>query len=988
MINGLNRVEITTKNRAKFTTFNINKDIHKNETSLDVLRIFENKKGELFVASSDYMYIFDIEKECFIQITDSLNKPLFSSIIYKGKNGGLWLCSRLYGLTRIILPLKKQTPFSAVPAGIKHYKPEPGNPNTINSITAYCIYTDRSGTLWIGTDNGLNKLEKKKDKQSGEMIEQFTHYTRKDGLSDDEISSIMEDKHGNLWIGTSNGLSKFNPYTRRFKKYDRSDGLWTLDISGESYCSSTGEMFIATNDGVLTFYPDSIQDNTHIPAVVITDFKLFGEPVKIGENSPLKRSITTSNEIVLPFNKNTFSFEFASLSYVNPDKNLYKYMMEGLDDKWSEAGRRRFAEYHRLSPGTYTFRVIGSNNDGVWNEDEASVRIIILPPWWRTAYAYAGYGILIILLIMRYVKWKAGKLKKENIELGKMVKERTKKIKEHQKKIEAQKKLIEEKNKKIKERNRKIIKMDRIKTRFFTNISHEFRTPLTLILGPVEEIMEDQRISVKTHKKLEMVRRNTRRILDLVNQLLDISKVDSGKMMMHLKKADISKTLRMITGSFLSLAETKGIIYNRQIPSVQKQTWFDAEMLEKIIVNLLSNAFKFSPEGGVVIFKARFSDGQHTDFREILEITITDQGPGISAGSKEKIFDRFYQEENAGSKTYPGTGIGLSLVSELVSLNHGEIEVESEPGKGSTFIVRFPLGKDHLKENEYVILENKVEIDFKKTEIADESTETTVTEQEEISPDTDSEKPIILIVEDNSDIRIHISNNFEEEFQVNEAIDGSAGLKMAFETIPDLIITDLMMPKMDGIELCRRLKSDERTSHIPVIMLTAKAALDDKLKGIETGADDYITKPFQMKELKARVHNLIEQRRRLRERFSRELTLEPQDITVNSCDEEFLRRAIATVEDHMSDEQFDIKTFCREMNMSHTTLFRKLCSLTDQSPSDFIKTIRIKRASMLIKQHYGNIAKISYEVGFNNPSYFSKCFKEITGISPTEFSKK
>jgi len=898
---------------------------------------------------------------------DSLNNPISGAIIFEEESGELWIGNKRNGLLKITRPFKKVKQNTVTPTKTVHYKAEPGDSFGLNVNRVDDLFKAHTGTIWLGTfGGGLNKLERKKNESTGEITERFFHYTTKDGLPTDAVSSIIEDKNGNLWIGSENGLSKFNPTTEIFKNYDKSDGLSTLDITGKFYYSPWGEIFIASNDGVLAFYPDSIIDNPIIPLVVITDFRLFNKPVQVGESSPLTKSITTTKEIELPFNKNTFSFEFAALNFMDTDKNRYKYMLEGSDDDWVYAGTRRFVEYHGLNPGTYTFRVSGSNNDGVWNEEGASIKVIIHPPWWRTMYAYTGYLIFIFILIYGYVRLRTQQLKKDKIKLEKKVKERTQKIEEHEKKIE---------------------ELGRIKTRFFTNVSHEFRTPLTLIQGPVDELMENERLSIKVHKKLEMVRRNARRLLALVNQLLDVSKVESGKMKLVLREGDIFETLRIIAGSFSSLAEANGIIYNRHIPNIEKHTWYDAEMVEKIVVNLLSNAFKFSSEAGEVNFKAELVEGENNGSSEILEFSVSDQGPGIPANSQDKIFNRFYQEENSGKKMSAGTGIGLSLTRDLVDLNHGEISVESEPDKGSTFTVKFPLGKDHLKESEYVFSEKEKEQIYMKPEIVNGSQETVMSDIEEAVPGKQIEKPIILIVEDNRDIRIHIRGNFEKEYSVMEAIDGSAGLKKAIDTLPDLIITDLMMPKMDGMELCQQIKNDERTSHIPVIILTAKSTLGDKLEGYETGADDYIAKPFQMKELMARVHNLIEQRRKLRERFSREVTLEPRDITVNSYDEEFLKRAIDTVENHMSDEDFDINIFQKELNMSHSTLYRKLYSLTNLSPTGFVRSVRIKRAAQLIKQHYGNIAKISYEVGFNNPSYFSKCFKEVIGISPAEYSK-
>ncbi|MCK5281260.1 MAG: response regulator, partial [Cyclobacteriaceae bacterium] len=438
-----------------------------------------------------------------------------------------------------------------------------------------------------------------------------------------------------------------------------------------------------------------------------------------------------------------------------------------------------------------------------------------------------------------------------------------------------------------------------MKTKFFNNISHEFRTPLTLIQGPVEDLVANARLNKKEHNKLQMISRNTGRLLNLVNQLLDIAKLDNGKIKLKLGNGDILQSLRIIAGSFSSLAETRGIIYNRSIPMGKYNTWFDFGILEKIAVNLLSNAFKFTPEAGEVTIRARWFHGETIESPDQIEFSVSDQGPGIPENSMDKIFTRFYQLEGESHQKTAGTGIGLSLVRDLVKLNHGEIKVESEIGKGSTFIVRLPLGKDHLKENEFVLAEEKEEIQPIAPEPEETIMETSYQSGEMAQNKKGEEKPIVLIVEDNNDIRSHISENLENEYQLFESVNGRAGLIKAQEIIPDLVITDLIMPFMDGTELCRQLKNDERTSHIPIIMLTAKSSLEDKLEGLETGADDYLSKPFHMKELLTRISNLIEQRRRLRERFSKEITLEPSEISITSLDEEFLKRAIDIVEKHL-----------------------------------------------------------------------------------------
>ena len=545
---------------------------------------------------------------------------------------------------------------------------------------------------------------------------------------------------------------------------------------------------------------------------------------------------------------------------------------------------------------------------------------------------------------------------------------------------------VKERTAELEQKNLQIMEMDQLKTRFFNNVSHEFRTPLTLILAPIEDMLSREQMEEKERSKIERMHRNALRLLGLINQLMDLSKLDAGNMKLELTEDDVVNTIRLFITGFAGYAERKKIQYRYILPEKPYKTYFDRDKLDKITTNLLSNAFKYTPEEGEVICKAKILEQKGKPYSFVLEFSVKDTGPGIPEEQIEKIFDRFYQVEGEWKKEGGGTGIGLSLTKELVSLQHGKITVKSEPDKGSCFTVAMPLGKDHLKENEYLIkTPEEVGESMKWSAILEEGEKRVKTEEEETG---EGENPQILIVEDNPDVRMHILENLEEEFLIKEAANGEEGLEKAIESIPDLVITDLMMPIMDGIEMCKKLKTDERTSHIPVIMLTAKANVESKIEGLETGADDYITKPFNIKELIARVKNLIEQRKKLRERFSRDVKLEPKDIAITSADEKFLNRAIGIIDEHMGDFEFDARTFQEEIGMSRSQLFRKLRALTDQSATEFIRAIRLKRAAKLLEEKFGNVAEITYEVGFNNLSYFAKCFKELFGVSPSDYGKQ
>jgi signal transduction histidine kinase/DNA-binding NarL/FixJ family response regulator len=544
---------------------------------------------------------------------------------------------------------------------------------------------------------------------------------------------------------------------------------------------------------------------------------------------------------------------------------------------------------------------------------------------------------------------------------------------------------VRERTAELERKNYQIMEMDQMKTRFFANVSHEFRTPLTLILSPLENMLLKENLEEKDRDNLEMMYRNAVRLLGLINQLLDLSKIDAGRLKVELIEHDIYKVLRMITRSFVPLAERKKIDYRVEIPDGELITYFDHDKLDKIIANLLTNALKFTPEKGKVSCRIKLIDKKEGMIKNFLEIVVQDSGRGIPAEQLEKIFDRFYQVADTWKNGISGTGIGLSLTKELVTLQHGKIVVESKPNEGSRFIIKIPLGKDHLKEHEFVvkpleeIKDDLLIVKFRMHdfETAGEKSEDFVSEQ--------VDQPVLLIIEDNADVRQHIYENFEKEYLVKQSKNGKEGWEKAVALVPDLIISDVMMPEMNGVELCKKLKTDERTSHIPVILLTARADVEDKIEGLETGADDYITKPFNIKELLTRSKNLIEQRKKLREKYTHQIDLEPGEIAVQSADERFLKRALEIIEKNMGDCDFDVNNFYPEMNMSRMQLFRKLKALVNQTPSELIRNMRLKRAAQLMKQNFGNIAEITYEVGFNNLSYFAKCFKEKFGVLPSEY---
>ena len=528
--------------------------------------------------------------------------------------------------------------------------------------------------------------------------------------------------------------------------------------------------------------------------------------------------------------------------------------------------------------------------------------------------------------------------------------------------------------------NRLLTEMDVLKTRLYSNITHELRTPLTLILGPLEQILSSETRKKFTHKQVKMMRKNAKSLLNMINQMLDLSKIEAKSITLELVEKDINKFIRIRFAAFASLASQKSISYKYSLLKEKNIRIFDASKLEKIINNLISNAIKFTPQKGEISCFVNFPK------QNILELIIKDSGKGIPKNELDIIFDRYHQVENSETTNTIGTGIGLSLAKELIELMHGKINVESELGKGSKFAITLKLGTKHLNNEEFNLIQS-YNSDTQETFEIEENIEDSGDCPNYQDSKNSNNLPHVLVTEDHADIREFIAENLKECFNVDDAENGRIGLEKATKNIPDLVITDVVMPEMDGIEFCRNLKTDERTSHIPVIMLTGKSSIDDKIRGLETGADAYLNKPFNIKELNLRVRKLIEQRQKLRERFTNNINLEPKDIAVTSADEKFIMRVMEIIEKNIGNSEFEITQFQQEMLMSRMQLFRKIKALTNQTPSEFVRTIRLKRAASLMHQNFGNIAQITFEVGFNNPSYFAKCFKELFGKLPSEYIK-
>lgn len=836
-------------------------------------------------------------------------------------------------------------------AVVKKYFPDSGNPNSTKSQTFLEIHEDKTRTIWFATDEGLGKYSRSTDS--------LIYYNEKDGLPLDLIWSILADDNDNLWLSTRKGISKFNPKTNKFQNYDVSYGIPENGLSNIYGCKTeTGEMYFGYPGGIIRFHPDSIKVNPFIPPVIITAVK------------KLDKSVPIEKEIHLSYNENFLSFEFVALSYLSPERNLYAHKMEGIDTGWVYSGNRKFASYPNLPPGEYIFRVKGSNNDGVWNEEGTSIAIIISPPFWKTWWAYSTYALIFVFSLYGIRQYEMNRVKLKD-------------------KIKMDEAVLAEKE-----------ETEKIKSRFFANISHEFRTPLTLILGPAEKI--NSNTSNNVVKDAGTIKRNALRLLQLVNQLLDLSRLESGKYKLEASKGNIATFIKGITLSFESLSESKDITLKLQAERDHIELYFDKEKMIKILSNILSNTFKFTPENGKITVSVREIENRNT--AGSVEIKIRDTGIGIPQEDIPKLFDRFYQVDSSLKKEHEGTGIGLALTKELVELHHGSIGVESKIGEWTEFILNFPAGRDHLKDEE-IIKERDTEsgvIQRESKNLTPEIIDKKYQEDSSLPFDSlpagqaglrvlnndleeNEDKTIILVVEDNYDMREYIKDSLYPSYQIEEAINGEQGVRKAEKIIPDLIISDMMMPKMDGHELTRILKNNEKTSHIPIILLTAKSEQRDKIEGLKQGADDYLTKPYDAKELQVRIENLIAIRKKLQQKYANvPTTVKQVEKKLSRIDEEFMRRVIAVIEKHLSKEDFSTEEFGEELGMSRMQVHRKLKALTGKSAIQYIKTFKLDKARRMIQEKSGNISEIAYSLGFGSPAYFTKCFKEEFGYPPSE----
>lgn len=857
-----------------------------------------------------------------------------------------------------------------------HFRKDPTDNNSISSDLTRVFLETKDQQLWIGTEKGLNKVTRDTagfpsrfetylaDERIYALQESWNqkiwigtytnglfylnptngvveHFTIADGLPGNSIFGILEVSERELWLSTNNGLSKFNYVDKSITNYDYSNGLANLEYNFNAYYKTrSGELLFGGINGFTLFHPEAIQLNKYIPPVIFTELRKNNQVI----------DLRTAHTSTFDYNEATFSIGFAALDYISPENNRYAFKLEGLDRDWNYTVGKTEASYTIQREGEYIFRLKGANSDGLWNPVEQQLKIIVLPPPWRTWWAYLIYVAIlgaIIFGLIRYIRLR------HKLQLEQIAKQQQDELHE-------------------------------LKLRFFTNITHEFRTPLTLILGPLKELIRMGNQSEKVEKKLKSIQSNTQRLLNLVNQVLTFRKLATDHEPMKVVKGNLVDFLKEIFLPFQETAHQRKITYQFNTEKAEISAWYDPDKLEKVFFNLLANAFKFTPDGGKIKMQIAHNE-------KYIEVSVADNGVGIDPELHEQIFKRFYEKAIANRSTIKGTGIGLAISKQMVELHHGKIFVEkNNPGStyqnGATFVVQIPLGNAHF--NQEIILQDfsdqeKIE-NYSPLPIPQQSSSTHPPSAINLKKE---DLPLLLIVEDNAEICAYIQQIFVDKYQLITAEDGVEGLEKTKKYLPQLIISDVMMPRMDGITFCGKLKADFEISHIPIILLTARTASFFKIEGLKTGADDYVTKPFDPEELILRAHNIIQARQEIRDKFARVLTFDPKEIPITSADESFLENALQIVEENIENYQFNVIQFATDLAVSRPLLFTKLKALTGQTPNNFIKTIRLKRAAQLLKTQKLNVSEVAYKVGFKDPKYFRKCFKDQFDELPSEFSR-
>lgn len=924
--------------KKKFTLF------HSFNSEISIYTIDRCSDGALWVGTTDNTGITRFLPDGTIAPKDSLFRRLPSVRSFMEIRNGVYLVGmHMGGLAIYDSNTRKLESFNTR---------QEGSHNLYNDHITN-IVKDSKGRIWVGTfGGGLCRL----DEQKG-IVERLTS---DDGLSDDNINAIVPGDDGKLWMSTGNSISSYDPDTHTFVNYTGKAEIPLNEFSMKGGIKLPGnQIYFSGSNGVVSFYPEQLKKNHFIPPVALTSFTVNNKPIVPGDASGLlDKTLDYTKEIKLNYNQNNFSVGYAALNYLFPNQNKYAYMLEGYDTDWNDAGYRKEAFYTNLKPGHYTFRVRASNNDGLWNNEGRSIPIYIRTPLWQTWYAYLLY--LLIIGSICYTMWHYLHVKRKlERDLDEKQKEQQRQEEFHQSKI-----------------------------RMFTNFSHELRTPLMLILSPLEEILQRVDMNPSLKSSLRLVYGNAQRLLLLVNQLMDLRKNQSGNLQLRISHNDLYLFIQEIYIAFNQIAAKEQIVFRLESDESRIDGWFDRTLLEKVVFNLLSNAFKHTiPHESVTVRLQSLSvsrlqelypdhaSGIPLSSSRYVCLSVEDTGKGIEDSDKSHIFAPFYQGTDESEQNTTGTGIGLSLVLSIVKLHHGIVWVEDNNPKGAIFRVLIPIDREVYSSEEITTETETVETE-NSFEIQEDTQEQTV---------ATGQRYTLLLAEDNPDVRQYIKKHLDPYFEVLEAENGAEAFDKAVEVLPDMIISDIMMPKKDGLQLCSEIKQDLRTGHIPVIIITAKSMVMHIKEGFQCGADDYIVKPFNMGVLLYRIRNILAARERLKELYGKKFSLESMGIETVSADDKFMQKFFEVIEQNISNPELNVDLLCKGTGIGRANLYRKLKAITDLSPIDLIRNKRLEMAAKMLVETDMNISEVSANIGFNSHAYFATCFKSMYGMSPTEY---
>ncbi|MFA9388281.1 MAG: two-component regulator propeller domain-containing protein [Prolixibacteraceae bacterium] len=903
--------------------------------------ICEDRDHKLWIGTlGDGISLFDPENKTFSRFSpySTSNNSNFIMSISENLDKNIW-----FATSNGVMEYEKQT------GRFIQYTRDEKSLNTLSSNSTLDIFCDSRGWVWIASREGINMYNP--------LNKKFLTLGEENGILDNNILTILEANDGNMWLATPRGLTNLiveadslGKMVFTTRNYDEKDGLHGKEFNEHAaYKTKNGELIFGGSDGFSIFNPANLSSSLLNPKVVFSALKVQNKEVEIGAEINhrvlLPKSLNNLETITLRYFEKTFAISFAALNYINPEKTNFHYKLDGFNDDWTTIDASgREVTYTNLHPGEYKFRVYASDFENSLQSDEIGLSIVVLPPFWKTKWAYSTYLIVVLLIIFYTIQT--------------IISRERNKFLRHQEKLETM----------------KVHEMDLMKLKFFTNISHEFRTPLTLILAPLDRLIKSSENN-SSKEQLKLIQRNGKRLLNLVNQLLDFRRLEVQGLSLDVRSGELVSFCKDATESFSDLSETRNIKLSFSSNINELNAAFDYDKIEKIIFNLLSNAFKFTNENGSISVSLLFEDTETIE--NFVHLVVEDNGIGIPEEKQEIIFERFVQNIPSGTMVNKGSGIGLSLTREFVQMHNGKIKLESVPGVGSKFTVILPV-KGQAEQQGYV------------EEVINAPLNPTIDETTDAEPRSNQDSKLckLLLVEDNPDIRFYLKDNLKSNYKITEADNGWKAWNAILENMPDLVVSDIMMPEMDGIELCTKIKSDKRTSHIPVILLTARTTDQQKYEGLETGADDYITKPFNFEMLELRIQKLIEQRQQLRNLYSKNFEIKPSEINVTSLDEKFLQKVKDLTEKNMQEPDFSVEKLSLEIGISRAHLYNKLLALTGKTPIEYIRIMRIRRAAQLLEKSQLTVMEVAYKVGFNDPRYFTKHFKHEYNMTPSQYIKK